>query len=166
MAKRGVLIADAGPLIGLSRIGSLNLLRDLFGQVLMTPEVRNQVLPAADFPDKAAIAAALDAGWLSVRPFPADDWQPINPGLGTGERSVIAAALRLPGCLLLIDDRAGRLEARAQGLRTVGTAAVIGMAKLAGQIPAARPILERLQPSGYFIGPAVIAAVLRDVGEG
>lgn len=166
MAERGVLIADAGPLIGLSRIGSLDLLRDLFGHVLVTPEVRDEALPAADFPDKAAITAALDAGWVSVLPLPADDWQPINPGLGAGERSVIAAALRLPGCLLLIDDRAGRLEARTQGLRTVGTAAVIGMAKLNGQIPAAGPIPARLRPAGYFIGAAVIAAVLSDVGEG
>jgi predicted nucleic acid-binding protein len=143
MAERGVLIADAGPLIGLSRIGSLNLLRDLFGHVLMTPEVRDEVLPAADFPDKAAIAAAVDAGWLSVRPFPAEDWQPINPGLGTGERSVIAAALRLPGCLLLRDDRAGRLEARAQGLRTVGTAAARSLSVYNPRVTSSGPPLSR-----------------------
>ena len=50
MAEREVLIADAGPLIGLSRIGSLNLLRDLFGQVLMTPEVRDEVAPGCGLP--------------------------------------------------------------------------------------------------------------------
>ncbi len=35
----GVVIADAGPLIGLARIGHLDLQRQLFGAVIITPVV-------------------------------------------------------------------------------------------------------------------------------
>lgn len=165
MAQSNVLIADAGPLIALSRIGALDLLRGIFGEVWVTPEVRTEALPVADYPGKAELAAAFDAGWLRLLAVPASGWQPLNPGLGPGERSSIAAALAQPGCLLVIDDRAGRAEARAWKVTIIGTAAVIGLAKLRGLIPTARPVLERLQPAGYFIGSAVIEAVLADIGE-
>ncbi len=162
---RSVVIADAGPLIALSRIGALGLLRDLFGQVLVTDEVHDEALPAADYPGKAAIAQAFDEGWLAC-PGPFDtSWQPANPALGAGERSAIAAALRMPGCLLIIDDRAGRAEAALQRVAVIGTAAVIGLAKLQGLIPAARPMLERLRPAGYFIDPRIVEAVLKDIGD-
>lgn len=162
---RSVVIADAGPLIALSRIDALDLLRGLFGQVLVTEEVRNEAVPTADYPGKAIIAQAFDAGWL-VCPGPFEtSWQPTNPGLDAGERSAIAAAVQMPGCLLVIDDRAGRAEAKSHHIAIIGTAAIIGLAKLHGLIPAARPVLERLQPAGYFIHPRIIEAVLEGVGE-
>jgi len=65
----------------------------------------------------------------------------------------------------VIDDRAGRLEARSRGINLIGTAAVIGLAKTEGLIPAARPLLERLTEAGYYLGPSVIAVVLAEVSE-
>ena len=162
---RSVVIADAGPLIALSRIDALDLLRGLFGRILVTEEVRDEALPAADYPGKTIIVQAFDAGWL-VCPGPFEtSWQPTNPGLDAGERSAIAAVVQMPGCLLIIDDRAGRAEAKSHHVAIIGTAAIIGLAKLQGLIPAARPVLERLQPAGYFIHPRIIEAVLNDVGE-
>ena len=162
---RSVVIADAGPLIALSRIDALDLLRGLFGQVLVTEEVRDEALPAADSPGQAGIAQAFEAGWL-VCPGPFEtSWQPINPGLDPGERSAIGAAVQMPGCLLIIDDRAGRAEAKSHDVAIIGTAAVIGLAKLQVLIPAARPVLERLQPAGYFIHTRIVETVLKDVGE-
>lgn len=162
---RSVVITDAGPLIALSRIDALELLRGLFGQVLVTTQVRAEALPLADYPGKAIIAQAFDAGWLVCRVLPETSWQPTNPALGAGECSAIAAALEMPGCLLIVDDRAARAEARLHSLAIIGTAAVVGLAKLQGLIPAARPVLERLRPAGYFIHPNIVEAVLKDVGE-
>lgn len=162
---RSVVIADAGPLIALSRIDALGLLRDLFGQVLVTEEVRDEALPVANYPGKEVIAQAFNEGWL-VCPGPFEtSWQPTNPGLDAGERSAIAAAVQMPGCMLIIDDRAGRAEARFHQVAIIGTAAIIGLAKLQGLIPAARPVLEQLQPAGYFIHRRIVEAMLKDVGE-
>lgn len=165
MAPSSVLIADAGPLIGLSRIEALHLLHGIFGEVWVTPEVCAEVLPMADYPGKANITAAFAGDWLRLLPPSPPDWRPLNPSLGPGERSSIAAALQQPGCLLVMDDRAGRAEARAWKLTVIGTAAVIGLAKLRGLIPAARPVLEGLQSAGYFIGTAVSESVLAEIGE-
>jgi len=65
----------------------------------------------------------------------------------------------------VLDDRAGRLEARSLGLKFIGSAAVIGLAKTEGLVPAARPLLERIVASGYFIGPSIVSAILEKVKE-
>ena len=168
--SRRVVIADAGPLIALARIDSLGLLRGLFGRVCITVTVRNEILPVTPvFSDADVLTGVLAEGWIDVVDAPPTDWKPLNPGVDAGEASAIhaACAWRDAGdaVLLVMDDRAGRLEARTRGLALIGTAAVLGLAKTEGLIPAARPLLERLTQSGYFLGPAVIAAVLADVGE-
>ncbi|MCC7464394.1 MAG: DUF3368 domain-containing protein [Gammaproteobacteria bacterium] len=168
--SRRVVIADAGPLIALARIDSLSLLRGLFGRVCITAAVRDEILPAASsFPDAALLARTLAEGWIEVVDTPQGEWKPLNPGVDAGEASAIHAACvwRDAGdaVLLVMDDRAGRLEAKAQRIELIGTAAVIGLAKAEGLIEAARPLLERLAQSGYFIGPSVIAAVVADAGE-
>lgn len=168
--SRRVVIADAGPLIALAWIDSLTLLRRLFGCVCITATVRDEILPAAlSFPDAHLLARSLAEGWIEVVDAPQGEWKPLNPGVDAGEASAIhtACVWRDAGdaVLLVMDDRAGRLEAKSRGITLIGTAAVLGLSKTEGLIPAARPLLERLVQSGYFIGPSVIAAVLADVGE-
>jgi len=165
-----VVIADAGPLIALARIDSLSLLERLFGQVCITDGVRLEVLPRdAVHGDATILRAALDAGWIRVMNEPSNDWRPLNAGVDAGAAGSIHLALELQKSghrvLLVIDDKAGRLEATAQGVALIGTAALIGLAKSEGLIDKARPLLERLSRSGYYIGRSVIEAVLVEVGE-
>jgi len=168
--SRRVVIADAEPLIALARIDSISLLEKLFGCVCITAAVRDEIVPAAAaFPDADLLKRALLEAWIKVVDLPPDDWKPLNPGVDAGEASAIRAACRWrdagDSVLLVMDDRAGRLEAKSHNIALIGTAALIGLAKSEGLIPAARPLLERLARSGYYLGQSVIAAVLADVGE-
>ncbi len=160
-----VVIADAGPLIALSHLQQLDLLQGVFGDVLITPVIREEILPAADYPGKTSLLAAMELGWLQTVDVSPGDWQPLCSGVDAGEASAIQLACQLSDALLILDDRAGRAEARARRLHFTGTAAVVGMAKLKGLIPAARPILYALRDSGYRLSDAVIQAVLQDIGE-
>lgn len=167
---RRVVIADAGPLIALARIESLHLLRQLFGRVCITTTVCDEILPTnAAFADADLLARALAQGWIDVVEVPQSDGRPLNPGVDAGEASSIHLAnhWRKAGdaVLLVMDDRAGRLEAKSHGLALIGSAAVIGLAKKEGLVNAARPLLEQLVASGYFIGPSIVSAVLADLGE-
>jgi predicted nucleic acid-binding protein len=166
-----VVIADAGPLIALARIEALGLLRQLFGRVCITIAVRDEILPAKPgFPDADLLSSTLAQGWIDILDWPTSDFKPLNPGVDAGEASAIHAAnqLREQGntVLVVMDDRAGRFEARRLGLDLIGSAEVIGLAKNQGLISAARPLLEKMVASGYFIGPAILCAVLASVGEG
>lgn len=160
-----VVIADAGPLIALSHLQQLDLLSGVFGDVLITSVIQDEILPEVDYPGRASLLAAVESGWLQIADVPLADWQPLCSGVDAGEASAIQLACQLSGALLILDDRAGRAEARARQLRFTGTAAVVGMAKLKGLIPSASPVLYALRDSGYRLSDAVIHAVLQDVGE-
>lgn len=171
-----VVIADAGPLIGLARIQQLNLLRDLFGEVWITPVVAGElgldVEPSVSSPaaGREELLAGLSEGWLRVQPEEgARSYLPLNPGVDPGEASAIALALTLQSggaaVLLIIDDRCGRAEARQQQLRFIGTGAVLALAKEQGLIPACEPLLKALCTEGYYLSRSVIDAVLHMAGE-
>jgi predicted nucleic acid-binding protein len=171
MSRR--VIADAGPLIALARVDSLSLLRKLFGQVYITCTVRDEILPVNDsFPDAGLLSHALAEGWIETVSCPMDTgeaWKSLNPGIDPGEASAIHMACRWRdmdhAVLLVMDDQVGRQEAKRRGIALIGTAAVVGLAKTEGLIPAAKPLLKQLAQAGYFIGASVIAAVLAAVDE-
>lgn len=168
--SRHLVIVDAGPLIALARIDALHLLRRLFGRACITSTVRSEILPdGITFPETSLLSRVLAEGWIDVVKEPTDNWRPLNPGIGPGETSAIhlACHARTAGDnpLLLIDDRAGRLEAGRQGIALLGTAALIGLARKEGLVAAARPLLEQLTQVGYFLGKSVIEVVLTDLGE-
>lgn len=159
-----VVIADASPIIILSQIGGLDWLAAFFGQVWLTTVVRDEILPEGDKPGVEAIRAAMDAGVLVILDR---DWPgPVSPELDEGEASCIRAALNLPeNCLLLMDERLGRVYAQENGLQVVGVAGLVGMARLRGLIPSAAAVFERLLQTDFRISPDIIRGVLRKVGE-
>jgi predicted nucleic acid-binding protein len=156
-----LVVADAGPLIALARLGSLALLPGLFSQALITPQVLAECEARHDRNEGAAIRAAISTGSLRLQapPTPLPGW-----GVDPGESSAIALALQT-GAGVLMDDRAGRNVARTLGLDVIGTAGLLVLAKRRGQISAVRGHLEFLVDSGYFLGPQVVAEVLGLAGE-
>jgi predicted nucleic acid-binding protein len=180
IAMQHLLIADAGPLIALSRIQCLALLQPVFRPVTITTvvarelgcgvslEVEGQALPAAT----AALIQALEDGWLTISaadgsaPYP-----PLNPGVDAAEASAIGLALQRQAAgdevLLLIDGRCGRAEARHRRLAIIGTAAVLVLAKEQRLIEACAPLLSALREEGYYVlSDGLIQAVLSQVAEG
>lgn len=174
-----VVLADAGPLIGLARIQQLQLLRDLFHQVWITPVIAAEIglaqsmEPSAGFPGSDRLHEACAQGWLRIASNPAsttDPYQPLNPGVDAGEASAIGYALEQTAggaqVLLLIDDRCGRAEARCQGITIIGTAAVLVLAKERGLVAACPPLLKALRSGGYYLSDSLVATVLDRAGEG
>lgn len=161
MAQR--VIADASPIIILSQIGGLDWLAPLFGKVWLTGIVRDEVLPGGK-PGEHAIQAAIDDGVLAVLE---QEWpKPLFPELDEGKASCIRAALNLPEkCLLLMDERLGRIVAQENGLPVAGVAGLIGIAKKRGLIPSASALFERLLQTDFRISPDLIRGVLLKAGE-
>jgi predicted nucleic acid-binding protein len=156
-----VVVADAGPLIALARIGALLTLRAVFSRTLVTSTVFNECVARPDRPDGALIQSAVDSGRLELvpAPVPAPDW-----GLDAGEASAIQVARDL-GAGLLMDDRAGRRVAVGLGIPVIGVLGVLILAKRAGAIPQIRPLVEGLIKSGYYLSGTVIDDALRLAGE-
>ena len=148
-----LIVADAGPLIVLSKLGELALLPRVFGRVCIT-----QMVP------QGAIAEAL-SDWLHVEQVDLGSWAPHNPDIDPGEASSICLAERHADSLLIIDDEAGRQEAAARGLRFIGLVGVLREARVRGFIPQLRPLLDGLREAGYYLSDELTRRVLATVGE-
>lgn len=159
-----LIIADAGPLIVLSRVGGLGLLRQVFGQVCITDAVRDELFEGGNFAGQAEIEAAL-GDWIDVVTVDIGTWEPANPDLGAGEVSSLYLASHSPGSLLILDDAAARREADWRGLSYVGLIGVVLEAKRNGFISEAEPLLRSLQKAGYYLSERLLDKALAAVGE-
>lgn len=156
------VISDTGPLSYLYRLGRLDLLRQLYGRILVPPagvaELGVGHRLGKDLPDVAALE------WIELRAPPADSLKEIT-GLGAGETEGIALGRALPGALLLIDDAEARRVAVGFGLRVTGTVGVLILAKDRRLIEQVAPELDRLSTFGFRLAPHVRAAALRRAAE-
>jgi predicted nucleic acid-binding protein len=164
---RGIVIADAGPVIGLSRVGQLDLLAQLYGAVWLTEVVRDELLAQAQIPfvGQDQIQLAL-SDWMQVQTDLGAEFQPLTAHLDAGEYSSIRLCLKHPGSLLVADDRAARLEARLHQIAHTGLLGVLLLAQEKGLVCALRPVLTALREQNYYIRDALQEQVLVQVGEG
>jgi predicted nucleic acid-binding protein len=161
-----IVVIDASPLIGLAMVDGLQWLPKLFGTVFLPDSVKQEVLPgkAKAAPGEQAIAEAIGTGWVKVWSETIESLLDID--LDAGETDCINLGLGNPdNVLLIMDERAGRAVAKEKGLRVIGTAAIIGLAKKQDLIPSARAVFEVLHRSDFRISAAVINQVLLSVNE-
>lgn len=156
-------VADATPLIALTRLGLLDRLPELYDAVLVPHSVRREVVRHGKEGSKADALAVEDAFarrlLRRVRDAPVP--REIPSTLGRGERAALALALR-ERCEILIDDKDGHLLARALGVRARRTTAFLLEGVAAGLWDARRfeRHLLRLSESGYFISADVYAELV------
>jgi len=158
-----VIVADAGPLIGMTRIGRIGILRSLFQRIVIPAGVEVELRLESSRPGSNALAEARDAGWLtteSVSATPAHLLAAVDRG--EAEAITLAKRLSLP---LLIDERWGRTIAGNEGVRTIGTGGVLVRAKEKGSIPKVKPELNALRQAGYRLSESLCAEILRLAGE-
>jgi len=132
--SRLIAATDAGPLIYLSVLGRLPLLRDLFVEVLAPDAVYEEVvLHGHGLPGANETKAAIESGWLRRAVVQNKALVDALPGeLDAGEAEAIALARELGLRWILMDDRSGRAKARLMGLTVTGTIGVLLLAKSSG----------------------------------
>ena len=110
MAKE-LVISDASTMIGLASAEAFDLLCQLFGEVVVTTVVRDEVLAGGDRPDVRELTGAVADGWIKVihvRPIAA-----LSASLDVGEATTLTPASEHSGLsLVLMDEAIGRSCAR------------------------------------------------------
>lgn len=137
-----VVVADTGPLHYLVLIGHIDLLPRLFQVVFVPTAVWDELLDSGAPPVVRAWAATPPA-WLTVQLAPPTNDARLQ-ALDDGERAAIALGMSLQADLILMDDRAGVVAARARGFVVTGT---LGLLDHAAQrdlidLPAAFAVLK------------------------
>jgi len=159
-----VIVSDTSPIRALSHLGRIDLLRDLFGTVLVPPAVDEEL---RNPPTGLALVDVRQMGFISVR-APRDGVRvtELLRTLDPGESEALALALELGISVILIDESAGRAMALRLGLLPVGVLGTLVRAKQRGLIESVGPLIERIQGEiGFFVSQTLRTEILRRAGE-
>ena len=145
------VVTDSACLIGLERIGHLDILPALFEPILVPLEVQHEfgtLLPwlTVEIPTDQALVTALK--------MLVDD----------GEAEAIALAHE-QGRRIILDDRRARSVARSLRITIIGTVGILVRAKRLGLITSLKALLEELEAHEFYISEGLKAEALRLVNE-
>src|SRR5438552_16836720 len=152
-----IVVADSSPLHYLILVEQDELLRRLYGEVLIPDSVAAELLAAAS-PLMVREWVSTPPGWLRVLEVANGDIASVSAELDLGESAAIALAEKTRAELLLIDEAAGRAEARRRRLRVTGTLGVFRTAAEAGLLDV-RDVLHRLKDTNFCVDHVLLENV-------
>jgi uncharacterized protein len=160
-----IIVSDTSPINNLAAINQLNLLRQLYGTVII-PEAVYRELTEPDF---------LVAGATEVQTF---DWieirqinnrvivDALQSELDIGEAEAIALAIEISAEQVLIDERRGRIVADRFNLKYTGILGILIEAKEKKLISTVKPSLDALRnQAGFWITELLYNRVLKIANE-
>lgn len=162
------VICNSSPIIGLSLIGKLNLLWEIFDEVIIPKEVYREVVEANSYNNYGAkeLREAVEDG--NIRVYNVKNKTLVDDLYGKlhrGEIEVIVAAKELKVTDVVIDERAARSFAEAMLLQSVGILGILIIAKKKGKIAELKTSLDLLMESNYRISKKLYENTLRKVEE-
>jgi predicted nucleic acid-binding protein len=132
-----IIIADTSCLIGLTNIGHLDVLQQLFETVTITPEVAGEY-------------GELLPSWICTQGVTdTSKTFAYNKILDVGESSAIALAMETKEVLLIVDDLQARQFAVSLGLEITGTLGVLLRAYDDDILPDLAIVVSKLRESGF-----------------
>lgn len=152
-----IVVSDTSCISNLLTIGREGLLPCLFGEVLIPPAVRRELLRFhIRVPDFVRCVAPAETEGMAR----------LSKALDLGETEAICLALELKADRLLIDEALGRAAALREGIPIIGLVGVLVTAKRTGHLEAIGPVLRQLEiDAGFYLNASLKDEVLRAVGE-
>jgi len=160
-----IVVSDTTPLIGLSFIGRLELLRELFDDVYIPQAVFDETVTSGHEEGRAKREVA-NADWIHV--VEVKDRLAVNillDEMDLGEIETIVLASELNANWVLMDEKKGRRKLSQLNIPKIGTVGILLKAKQLGLVSNLKVELESLQKSGFSISQLVIEEVLKMAGE-
>ena len=145
------IVSDSTCLIGLERIGELDILPDLFEPIMIPSEVEREFGSNFSWLKTENLTSNLLATALRLV-------------VDAGEAEAIALASE-KNCLLISDDKQARAAAKRLGIPVIGTIGVLVRAKQNGVVSVIKPILDKLEQNNFFISKALREEALKIAGE-
>ncbi len=160
-----IVVSNTSPIINLAAVGQLDLLRKLYGNVLIPESVRDEIVVAGK--GQPGSHEVEKSNWIkSTRVQATPIVASLELELDKGEAEAIALSIELKADLFLLDEHKGRLVASRLGVRCVGLMGALMEAKQRGLISSVKPIVDDLiEKAGFWISHDLYKHVLHSAGE-
>jgi len=167
-----LIVANAGPIIWLAKIGRLGLPQELYGEVFIPKEVYAETVQRGleqGFRDALIIKEACDKDWIKIvelneaQSAARDRIIRHLRELDAGEVEAIVYAKDREADLILLDDSTARSFAGSWGLRAKGTLYILLRAHKIGilNVNETRELLYELIEKGFRIEPRLFAKLIK-----
>ena len=154
------VVANTTPIIALADIGQLDLLRQLYGEIIIPTAVLDEII------SEPARSKVGESDWIIVESVSnAEQKRLFKSRLHEGEVEVMRLAQEQHADLVIIDDNAAKKTAKFLGINVTGTMGILIRAKQNGLIDEVKPLIEELLDKGLYIGQEVVDMVLEAAGE-
>ncbi len=143
-----VIISDTSCLIALTKIGKLDLLRDLYQEIVISTDVYQEF--GSTLPN-----------WILIREHKNKvTQQELEKRLDKGESSAIALAMESDNSILIIDEIKGRKIARSLNVEIIGTIGIILLANKKGLINDVIGTMLQLTNMGFRLSDKLIQMIV------
>lgn len=144
-----IAVSDASPLIALLRVRRVELLREVFGRVVVPDAVWHEIAEAGK--DKAGGEGFASLEWIDRRTVSDQSLVSLlRQNLGAGEAEAIVLAREAGAAFLIMDERLGRTAAKNLGLNVVGLVGILSEARQRGILQDANELMDGLRDGAGF----------------
>ena len=159
-----IVVSNTTPILSLYKIGRLELLSDLFKQVIVPQAVYNEISilgrgkPGHDAFDLVNYISVKQIENVLAASL-------LRSQLDYGEAETIVLAQEMGADVLILDEKKARKIAQANSQKVIGTIGILQMAKDKGLIPNIKTALDALIENGIWINQKLYKAVIDGNGE-
>ncbi len=156
------VVVNSTSLIALGRIGRLDLLKQLYQEIIIPDAVYREVTAKED---RVCRTVKQNLTWIKVSSISKDaDKRMYRARLHDGEVEVMILAQEIKADLVIIDDKAARRTAEYLDLPLTGTSGVLLKAKKHGILSSVLSVVEEMEHIGIYYGDR-LKEMIRRVAE-
>ena len=158
-----IIVSDTTPLMTLLKCNQLDLLKRMYGSVLIPSAVYSELTDNPLYENEAEIIR--DCDFLDVREISDKARVKVlqnSTGLDLGETEAIVLAETTKADLLLMDEVMGRMVAKEMGFTIAGAIGILIAAKTEGLLSSdeIKTVVELIRESGQHIGEPLLKKLL------
>ncbi len=156
-----VIISNATPIIALSSVNRVNILKSLFKEIVITEEVKAELIAKERYGTEFPFLDWVKTKKVRNREFN----KALALELGPGEASVIALGKEINADFVIIDEKEGHKKAKYFELTPIRTLAILEAAKKRGLIDTLKPIVLEMVNRGIWYKKELLIKFLKDNNE-
>lgn len=161
---KNTVVVNTSPIIYLSSINSISLLKKLFQEVFIPDAVKREIISGGK--DNFGFQEIQNEKWIKTQNIKNELAKKyLLTDIDDGEAEVIVLAEELKSNIIIMDDKLGRKIARLRGFAVIGTLRLLVIAKDKEIITEVKPLLNRLREAGFWVSDNVYKDILKQSNE-
>lgn len=154
-------VSNTTPIISLSSIGKIEILKDLFQEIIIPKAVYDEIKVKQDYGYNE-----VDLSFITVQRIQDTDREKfLLEQLDAGEVQAIVLSKEINADNTIIDENTGYIIAKKSGLNVIRTLSILLKAKEVGIITEVKPLLDEMISKGRWYSNHVYYSFLKKANE-